>query len=142
MSSSNDASSSLNNSNANSSVEKKLKALMVYDNRTITMIHEALLRRFGVETHEAKDGQEVVLAHRSGACFDLILMDLDMRVVNARQTIKELRDMHVRSVIAGLTFRGEEEMKPFMDAGLDYYYPKPLPFDVVRHLVEKIKEDA
>ncbi|XP_060215711.1 two-component response regulator 24-like [Lycium barbarum] len=142
MLSSSDASSSLNNSNANSSVGKKLKALMVYDNRTITMIHGALLKKFGVETHEAKDGQEVVLAHRSGACFDLIMMDLDMSVVNARQTIMELRDMNVRSKIVGLTFFGEEKKKPFMNVGLDYCYPKPLPFDVVRDLVEKIKEDA
>ncbi|XP_060194081.1 two-component response regulator 24-like isoform X1 [Lycium barbarum] len=143
MSSSYDTSSSPNNTNANPSVEKKLKALMVYDNRVITMIHKTLLKRFGVEPHEAKNGQEVVLAHRSGAYFDLILMDLDMPVVNARQTIKELRDMNVRSLIVGLTFlEEEEEKKPFMDAGLNYCYPKPLPFDVVRDLVEKIKEDA
>ncbi|XP_060215710.1 two-component response regulator ARR22-like [Lycium barbarum] len=121
-------------------LEKKLKALMVYDNRVITMIHKALLKRFDVEPHEAKNGQEVVLTHQSGAFFDLILMDLDMPAVNAHQTIKELRDMNVRSLIVGLTFLEEEEA--FMDAGLDYCYPKPLPFDVVRDLVEKIKENA
>ncbi|XP_060212081.1 uncharacterized protein LOC132639658 [Lycium barbarum] len=138
MSSSDDASSSLNNSNAKSGVEKKkLKALRVHDNCTITMVEEALLMKFGVETHETKDGQAVVLAHRSDACFDMVLMDLDMLVVNAHN--QGLRDMHVRSVIVGLTFFGEEKKKPFKDVGLDYCYPKSLPSDVVRDLVEKLR---
>ncbi|KAJ8552846.1 hypothetical protein K7X08_020239 [Anisodus acutangulus] len=142
MSSSYDVSSSLNNKNANLNVGKKLKALIVDDDPIVRMVHKALLKKFGMETHEAKNGQEAVLAHRSGACFDLILMDLDMPVMNGRQATKELRDMHVCSLIAGVTSLGEAEKKSFMDAGLDYYYQKPLAIDVVRNLVEKIKDDA
>ncbi|KAK4361392.1 hypothetical protein RND71_020344 [Anisodus tanguticus] len=142
MSSSYDASFSVSNTNVNPNVEKKLKALIVNDNRTVTMIQKALVRKFGVEAHEVKNGEEAILAHRSGACFDMILIDLDLHVINVRQTIKELRDMQVYGLIVGVTFLGEEEMKPFMDAGLDYYYPMPLTIDAVHHLVEKIKENA
>ncbi|MCE5165662.1 hypothetical protein HAX54_011419 [Datura stramonium] len=134
-----DASSSPNNTNANPSVAKKLKALIVDDDAIVRMIHKALLRKFDVETHEVKNGQEAVLAHRSGAYFDLILMDLDMPVMNGRQATKELRDMHVCSLIAGVTSLGDEENKSFIDAGLDYYYQKPLTVDAVRNLVDKIK---
>ncbi|WMV20067.1 hypothetical protein MTR67_013452 [Solanum verrucosum] len=82
------------------------------------------------------NGQEAVLAHHNGACFDLIMMDLDMSVMNACQ---ELRDMHVDSLIVGMTScEKEEEEKSFLNAGLDYYYQKPLTIDVVCNLVEKI----
>ncbi|KAK6793859.1 hypothetical protein RDI58_007312 [Solanum bulbocastanum] len=107
------------------------------------MVYKALLSKFGVETHDAKNGQEAVHAHHNGACFDLIMMDLDMLVMNGRQTTKELRDMPVDSLIVGITSREkEEEEKSFMDVGLDYYYQKPLTIDVVHDLVEKIKENS
>ncbi|XP_049358496.1 two-component response regulator 24-like [Solanum verrucosum] len=93
----------------NSNVVKKLKALIVDDDTITRMILKALLMKFGVETHEAKNGQEAILAHHSGACFDLILMDLYMQVMNGRQAIKELRDMHVCSLIAGMTSQEKEE---------------------------------
>ncbi|KAH0702112.1 hypothetical protein KY285_016390 [Solanum tuberosum] len=89
------SSSSLNNTN----VEKKLAALIVDDDIVVRMVHKALLRKFGVETQEAKDGQEAVLVHHNGACFDLIMMDLDMLVMNGLQATKELRDIHVDSLI-------------------------------------------
>ncbi|KAG5615651.1 hypothetical protein H5410_015475 [Solanum commersonii] len=71
------------------------------------------------------------------------MMDLDMPVMNGRQATKKLRDMHVDCLIVEMTSREkEEEEKSFMDVGLDYYYQKPLTIDVVRDLVEKIKENA
>ncbi|KAG5616523.1 hypothetical protein H5410_016347 [Solanum commersonii] len=85
------------------------------------------------------NGQEAVLAHHSDACFDMIMMDLHMLVMNARQATKELQDMHVDILIMGMTSRKkEEEEKSFMNAGLDYYYQKSITIDVVRDLVEKI----
>jgi len=55
------------------------------------------------------------------------------------QATKELRDMHVDSLIVEMTSRKkEEEEKSFMDVGLDYYYQKPLTIDAVRDFVEKI----
>ncbi|XP_019240238.1 PREDICTED: two-component response regulator ARR22-like [Nicotiana attenuata] len=129
-------------SNKNLNIGKKLKALIVDDDRVVRMVHKGLLKKFGVETHEAKNGEEAVLAHRAGACFDLILMDLDMPVMNGRQATQELRDMDVVSLIVGVTSTGEEEKEAFMNAGLDYYYQKPLTVDVVRLLVEKFKDDA
>ncbi|KAK4734277.1 hypothetical protein R3W88_008538 [Solanum pinnatisectum] len=100
----------------NSNIVKKLKALIVDDDTITRMILKALLMKF-----------EAILAHHSGACFDLILMDLYMPVINGRQTTKKLRDMHVCSLIVGMTSQEkEEEKESFMDAGLDYYYQKPL----------------
>ncbi|KAK4733930.1 hypothetical protein R3W88_008191 [Solanum pinnatisectum] len=131
-------------SSLNTKVVKKLTALIVDDDIVVLMVHKALLRKFDVETHEAKNGQEAVHAHHNGSCFDLIMMDLDMQnIFYIIQATKELRDMHVDRLIVGMTSRekGEEE-KSFMDVGLDYYYQKPLTIDVVRDLVEKIKENA
>ncbi|KAG5615641.1 hypothetical protein H5410_015465 [Solanum commersonii] len=85
--------SSLNNTN----VVKKLTTLIIDDDIVFRMVHKALLRKFGVKTHEVKNGQQVILDHHNGACFDLIMMDLDMSAT------KELRDMHVDSLIVGMT---------------------------------------
>ncbi|KAH0689162.1 two-component response regulator ARR22-like [Solanum tuberosum] len=130
-------------SSLNTKVVKKLTALIIDDDIVVRMVPKELLRKFGVETHEAKNDQEAVHAHHNCACFDMIMMDLDMPVMNSRQATKELRDMHVDSLIVEMTSRKkEEEEKSFMDVGLDYYYQKPLTIDVVRDLVEKIKENA
>lgn len=60
------------------------------------------------------------------------------------QATKELRDMHVCSLIAGVTVHEKEddEKKSLIDAGLDCYYQKPITVEAVRHLVEKIKGNA
>ncbi|XP_015068879.1 two-component response regulator ARR22-like, partial [Solanum pennellii] len=101
----------------------KLTALIVDDDIVVQMVYKTLLRKFGVETHEAKNSQDALLAHHNGACFDLTMMDLDMLVTNDRQATKELRNMHIDSLIVGMTSREkEEEEKLFMNAGLDYYY--------------------
>ncbi|KAK4733998.1 hypothetical protein R3W88_008259 [Solanum pinnatisectum] len=122
-------------------VEKKLTTLIVDDNIVVRMVHRALLRKFGMETQEVKNGQEAVLAHHNGACFDLIMMNLDMLVMNGRQVC--FYKSHVDSLIVRMTSREkEEEEKSFLDAGIDYYYPKPLTIDVVRDLVEKINGNA
>ncbi|KAG5615917.1 hypothetical protein H5410_015741 [Solanum commersonii] len=107
------SSSSLNNTN----IEKQFTPLIVDHDIVVRMVHKALLRKFGVETQEAKNGQEAVLVHHNGACFDLIMMDFDI-------------------LIMGMTSREkEEEEKSFVDAGFDYYYQKLLTIDVVRDLV-------
>ncbi|KAG5615912.1 hypothetical protein H5410_015736 [Solanum commersonii] len=71
------SSSSLNNTK----VVKKLTSLIVDADIVVRMVHKTLLRKFGMETHDAKNGQEAVHPHHDGACFDLILMDLDMLVM-------------------------------------------------------------
>lgn len=55
------------------------------------------------------------------------------------QATKELQDMHVDSLIVGLTYcQKEEEEKSFMNPDLAYYYQKSLTIDLVRDPVEKI----
>lgn len=75
----------MSSTSVNSNVMTKLKALIVDDDDTARSIHKLFLRKFGVEIQEAKKGEEAILAHHSGACFDLILMDLYMPVMNGRQ---------------------------------------------------------
>ncbi|WMV19270.1 hypothetical protein MTR67_012655 [Solanum verrucosum] len=85
----------------------------------------------------------LLITLHNGACFDLILMNIVMSVMNDHQETKELRDMHVGSLIVRMTsHEREEEKKSFMDVGLDYYYQKPLTINAVRDLLEKIKGNA
>ncbi|KAK6793895.1 hypothetical protein RDI58_007348 [Solanum bulbocastanum] len=86
----------------------------------------------------------LLITIHNGACFDLILMDIDMLVMNGHQVTEELRDMHVGNLIVRMnSHEKEEEKKSFMDVGLDYYYyHKLLTINVVRDLLEKIKGNA
>jgi len=72
-------------SSLNTKVVKKLTALIIDDDIVVRMVPKELLRKFGVETHEAKNDQEAVHAHHNCACFDLIMMDLDMPVMNGNE---------------------------------------------------------
>lgn len=70
--------------------------------------------------------------------FDLIQLTKLLEIFSIMQATKELRDMHVCSLIAGVTIvEKEEEKKSFMDAGLDYIYQNPLTSDALHNLIER-----
>ncbi|KAF8095672.1 hypothetical protein N665_0326s0014 [Sinapis alba] len=107
--------------------ESKLTALVVDDNFVNQSIHHRLLDRLGIKNDVVCNGQEAVDVHCSGRNYDLILMDMDMPVMNGIQATKKLREMGIESKIAGVTTRAEEEeMKEFMEAGLNDFQEKPL----------------
>ncbi|RDX64675.1 Two-component response regulator ORR42, partial [Mucuna pruriens] len=61
---------------------RQLTALIVEDDMVIRMIHRNMLKSLGVKNEAVENGKEAVEIHRSGQCFDLILMDRDMPVMN------------------------------------------------------------
>ncbi|CAK9142855.1 unnamed protein product [Ilex paraguariensis] len=117
----------------------KLSVLIVDDDPIIQKIHKALLNKFGLETHVVENGKEAVDLCRSGACFDLILMDMEMPIMDGPKATRELRAMEVNSMIVGVTSRGlDSEKQAFMAAGLDDCHEKPLTADAVTSLVQEL----
>ncbi|GMY20335.1 two-component response regulator ARR22-like [Fagus crenata] len=62
--------------------EMKFSVLIVDDDLIIRKIHRVLLSKFTTEIQVAENGKEAVDLYRSGALFDLVLMDMDMPIVN------------------------------------------------------------
>ncbi|KAH0899996.1 hypothetical protein HID58_049564 [Brassica napus] len=105
----------------------KLTALVVDDNFVNQSVHHKLLDRLGIKNDVVSNGQEAVDVHCSGRNYDLILMDMDMPIMNGIQATRRLREMGIESKIAGVTTRAEEEeVKEFMEAGLNDFQEKPL----------------
>lgn len=65
-----------------SSKEITISALIVDDDPLIRRIHKVFLSKSGFETHEVEDGKQAVNLFRSGSCFDLIVMDRDMPIMD------------------------------------------------------------
>ncbi|KAL4324159.1 hypothetical protein GQ457_11G003470 [Hibiscus cannabinus] len=117
----------------------KMTALVVDDNTVNRMIHHRLLDNLGIENVAVVNGKEAVDIHCSGKTFDLILMDMDMPVMNGIEATRQLREMGIRSMIAGVSTRSmEREIREFIEAGLDDYQEKPLTMSKLISIVHKI----
>ncbi|GMN50387.1 hypothetical protein TIFTF001_019543 [Ficus carica] len=117
----------------------KIKALIVDDNMINQTLHRRLLQNLGIENHVVGNGREAVDVHCSGNHFDLILMDLDMPVMNGIEATKKLREMGIRSTIAGVSSRSvDEDIQEFLEAGLDDYQQKPLTFAKLVSILQKV----
>ncbi|KAL3725152.1 hypothetical protein ACJRO7_030206 [Eucalyptus globulus] len=126
-----------------SSLNDEVTALVVDDNKVSQMIHHQLLNVLGIVNHVVGNGKEAVEIHSSGKKFDLVLMDRDMPVMNGIEATKKLRDMGVKSTIAGVSSHSlSEERQEFIEAGLDDYHEKPLTIAKLLSVVSKIKYKA
>ncbi|KAK8611749.1 hypothetical protein V6N13_131791 [Hibiscus sabdariffa] len=116
-----------------------MTALVVDDNTVNRMIHHRLLDNLGIENVAVVNGKEAVDIHCSGKTFDLILMDMDMPVMNGIEATRQLREMGIRSMIAGVSTRSmEREIREFIEAGLDDYQEKPLTMSKLISIIHKI----
>ncbi|KAL1827228.1 hypothetical protein ACET3Z_005640 [Daucus carota] len=107
-----------------SSMKKKLSALVVDDDPVGRMILVAMLRRHDFETCSAENGREAVDLIRSGRQFDVIFMDVVMPVMNGIQATRVLRAMRVKTMIVGMGpySRGDNPI----ETGMDRVYEKPI----------------
>ncbi|XP_030549474.1 two-component response regulator 24-like [Rhodamnia argentea] len=121
----------------------EVTALVVDDHKVSQIIHHQLLNFFGIKNHVVGNRKEAIEIPYSGKKFDLILMDRDMPVLNGIEATKKLRDMGVRSTIAGVSSHSiSEERQEFFEAGLDDCHEKPLTAAKLLSVVSKIKSKA
>ncbi|XVF72148.1 hypothetical protein PTKIN_Ptkin12aG0096900 [Pterospermum kingtungense] len=117
----------------------KITALVVDDSIINQSIHHKLLDNLGIENEVVGNGKEAVDIHFAGKNFDLILMDMDMPVMNGIEATRKLREMGIRSMIAGVSSRSmEQEIREFVEAGLDDYQEKPLTMTKLISIIRKI----
>ncbi|XVE72819.1 hypothetical protein DITRI_Ditri11bG0069200 [Diplodiscus trichospermus] len=120
----------------------KITALVVDDNMVNRTIHQRLLDNLGIENEVVCNGKEAVDVHCSGKNFDLILMDMDMPIMNGIEATRRLREMGIRSMIAGVSTRAmEQEIQAFKEAGLDDYQEKPLTMSKLTSIIRKMNHN-
>jgi PAS domain S-box-containing protein len=116
-----------------------LRILLVEDNKVNQMVTKDNLETFHAEVFIAENGKEA-LEHIENQCFDLILMDMQMPVMDGYQTmmkIRSIKDPIINQIpIIALTANAiDAEIKKCFDCGADDYLSKPFKPSV---LMEKI----
>lgn len=106
-----------------------LNILLAEDNRVNQLLSVSLLERYGCKVTVAENGLEAV--EKVGTDdFDLILMDIRMPKMDGLEATQEIRN-HVPGgdqlpIIALTADIIQENVKKFMDAGLDHHLAKPI----------------
>lgn len=120
---------------------KTLRLLVAEDNSTNRRIIELLLRRLGLETTFAHNGQEALdwVQQRD---FDAVLMDLQMPVMDGLQATGKIRALgdriHQPKIIA-LTARAlAEDRENCYRVGMDGYLAKPINFSCLQETLDEI----
>ncbi|KAK9121726.1 hypothetical protein Syun_019343 [Stephania yunnanensis] len=120
-------------------LKNKLTVLVVEYMQMIRFCHKMALSAIGVDSIEADNGEEALDLCRSGAKFDLIIMDMDMPRMEGIRTTVLLRGIGVRDKILGVTSRSREtELQALMDLGLDYCEELPLTLAKLVSIVQEI----
>jgi signal transduction histidine kinase/CheY-like chemotaxis protein len=121
---------------------KKLNLLAVEDNFANQELMKMILDSNGFEKLKvAADGQEAIELVKK-ECFDIILLDVQMPIMNGFEACREIRAMEgetgKRAVIIAMTaYASEEDKRKCLEAGMDDYISKPI---VEAIIIEKLKE--
>jgi PAS domain S-box-containing protein len=115
------------------------KILLVEDNKVNQMVTKDNLETFQADVTIAENGKEA-LELLENHCFDLILMDMQMPVLDGYQTMSKIRKitdpiLNQIPIIALTANAIDAEIKKCFDCGADDYLSKPFKPSV---LIEKI----
>ncbi|MCF8344339.1 MAG: response regulator, partial [Bacteroidales bacterium] len=110
--------------------ERKLKILLVEDNKINQKVALASLKPFGHDIKVAENGEEAIEKYKNGT-FDVILMDIQMPVMDGYSATREIRKIektenrpHCKIVALTANARKEDQDESFK-AGMDDFISKP-----------------
>lgn len=116
-----------------------VRILLVEDNKVNQLVAIAMLSTQGYEIDVAENGLDAIDAIKK-ACFDVVLMDIQMPKLNGVDATKEIRAMDGEAAnvpiiaVTANAMRGDREM--YLAAGMDDYISKPINS---KQLIEKIE---
>jgi CheY-like chemotaxis protein len=108
-----------------------LRILVVDDAATNRKLLQRLLQNHGHKCDEASDGEVALRLVQDGLktsklCYDTILMDHEMPVMDGPTSVKRMRDLGCQSFIVGITGNVlPEDIAIFKRSGADNVLPKP-----------------
>ncbi|WED21382.1 ATP-binding protein [Vibrio sp. JC009] len=121
---------------------KLLNVLLVEDNKINQMVCSKLLEHLGTKVEIANDGSEVVnLITEEQRCYDIILMDCQMPVMDGYEATRRIRRWEAendrqRSKIIALTAHTlPEHVEQCIAAGMDAHLSKPLNVAEIKQLL-------
>lgn len=124
--------------------EEKLRALIVEDNKTNSLIFRNILARHHFEYEEAENGA-VAVRKSDHKRFDIILMDCQMPILDGyeatqliRAKSRENRTTPILGVTANVTSGNEERC---LEVGMDGFLPKPFTKDALLKCIQAVLKE-
>lgn len=108
-------------------INRSFKVLVAEDEESNYQYINALLGHYDCEIVHAKNGKEALDLYIEQPDIDFILMDIKMPEMNGLDATKEIRKYDEKiPIVAQTAYAMEEDKHMAMDAGCDYYLPKPI----------------
>lgn len=118
-------------------LNKKLKILIVEDDKTSEQLITIVLRQYSKEVITARTGEEAVEMCRSYPDIDLVLMDINLPGLNGYEATRQIRKFNKKVIIIAQTAFGlAGDREKSIEAGCDDYVSKPINKN---ELLEKIR---
>jgi two-component system CheB/CheR fusion protein len=122
---------------AASVTEKRLRLLLVDDHADTRRILSRLLGKCGHEVATADCGQSAFKLMETGR-FDVLISDIGLPDTSGYELVREAKRRQSLQGIALSGFGMEEDVRRSMEAGFDYHLTKPVEFQELRTLLQKI----
>ena len=124
------------------------RILMAEDNEINAMIAGEILRDRGAEVDIAEDGQKAVdmFSQQPEGCYDLILMDIQMPVMDGREAARTIRALDrpdalqipIYALSADAFVEDERRSK---ESGMNGHLTKPINYDLLWDIIRRITEE-
>jgi PAS domain S-box-containing protein len=121
---------------------RSLKILIVEDNAANMLYVTTLLKKLGHRTASAANGREALDALEQD-CFDLVLMDIQMPVMNGEdahkgiRTLEKVTGLH-QPVIALTSYALVGDRENFLSQGFDGYLSKPFDAEALKEEICRV----
>ncbi len=118
--------------------KRPLNILVAEDSKANQMVVKLLLEKQGHQVEIADNGKDAINCVKSGAHYDLILMDMSMPVLDGLKATRQLRESGCTLPIVALTANAMvEDRERCIKSGMDDFITKPVRAVMLAELLEK-----
>lgn len=121
---------------------ENLEVLVVDDSRMSRRYVTQMLKNMGiVQIREASDGSEALELMNQGEHFDLIITDYNMPNVDGKELIEHVRQHSEQPTVPILMITSEQNdqrLAAIQSSGVSAIVNKPLSYDMVKSLIERL----
>lgn len=102
--------------------------LIVEDNPVNKLIISKILEKYGCHTETANNGQEALqILDKAPEKYSLIFMDRHMPVMDGLEAARQIRERSMPTPIIAMSANSSaDDIRAFINAGMDAYLPKPI----------------
>ncbi len=129
------------------SVNKIKKLLIVEDNATNRLVAELMLKKLGYPSESVENGRDALVRLRE-QCFDLVLMDIQMPIMDGLAATRALRNSDdfatpkTVPIVAMTAHALSRDRDNCLRAGMNAFLPKPVARDKLAATLEQLLAES